>query len=198
VFRQTRQVSSTVSPSSPNYFPVQLLYNGAEFSLNYQPTRAFSAGATYAYLDAAYVNQSRGSLESDYNGYVPDGVTLYANSTGSVNPESTLRGNWRLNGIPLSTVNTYVSYQFPNGLGVRANAWLTSDWKASRTVSVPSEYNVGVGVFYANKHWRAALDFLNVTNQRDWGHGAGVGGDTTQFLLQSLPFGVQGKLAYKF
>lgn len=197
-FRQQRQVSSTISPSSPLYFPVQLLYNGAEFALNYQPNRSFAAGINYAYLNATLQNQTRSALASDYNGYVPDGVTLYSNSTGSNNPEASIRGNWRATGNPLNTVNSYVSYQFANGFGVNASAWFTSSWQANYLVTVPAQYNVNLGASGANKQWRVAVDITNATNQRNWNHGAGVGGDTTAFLLQSPPIGLQGRVAYKF
>jgi outer membrane receptor protein involved in Fe transport len=103
-----------------------------------------------------------------------------------------------LNGIPLNTANAFVSYQFPNGFGIRANASFTSSWRASRTAVVPSEYTLNGGVFYATKQWRFALDLSNITNATNWSHGAGVAGDTTGYLLQALPFGVSGKISYKF
>jgi len=198
VYRQQRQVASTISPSSPLYYPVQLLYNGAEFAVNYQPNRNFSAGANYAYLDATLQNPTRSALASDYNGYVADGATIYSNSTGSVNPASTLRGNWRATGNPLHTINSYVNYQFNNGFGVHASAWLTSKWQANYLVTVPAQYNVNAGASWSDKHWRVALDVTNLTDQKNWNHAAGVGGDTTSFLLQSQPIGLQSRISYIF
>ncbi|MEJ1972198.1 MAG: hypothetical protein WDM96_06920 [Lacunisphaera sp.] len=143
-------------------------------------------------------NQTRSALASDYNGYVPDGVTIYSNGTGSNNPDSTIRGNWRATGNPLNSANAYVNYQFNNGFGLNASAWYTSSWEANYLVTVPSQYNINAGASWTNGRWRVAVDVTNLTNQRNWNHAAGVGGDTPAYLLQSPPISFQTRIAYRF
>ncbi len=81
---------------------------------------------------------------------------------------------------------------------LNASAWYTSSWEANYLVSVPSQYNINAGASWTNKHWRIALDVTNLTDQRNWNHAAGVGGDTTAYLLQSPPISFQTRITYKF
>jgi hypothetical protein len=61
--------------------------------------------------------------------------------------------------------------------------------------TIPAEYNVNLGVFYAQPKWRAQIDFLNVTNQTNFEI---ANQDSGENLLPSEPFAVQAKFTYKF
>jgi len=197
-FQQTRHVSSTISPSSPNYFPVKLKFDGAEVAFTYQPNKRIQGGLNYAYLHAVLDNQVQSALSGQFLGFVADGSTVLNNATGSNDPAAGLRGNWRANGAPLHTVNGYANYYIGKGFGVRLNGWVTSSWTVVKDVKVGTQFQFGGGVFYGDKKWSASLDFNNLTNEDNWSRGAGIGGDTSNFLLKREPFGISGKIAYKF
>ena len=197
-FQQTRHVSSTISPSSPNYFPVKLKFDGAEVAFTYQPSKRLQLGLNYAYLHAVLDNQVQSALSSQFLGFVADGVTVLHNATGSNDPAASLRGNWRANGAPLHTVNGHVTYYLGGGFGVRLNGWVTSEWSVVKDVNVGTQFQFGGGVFYGNKNWTVSVDVQNLTDERNWSRGSGIGGDTSNYLLQREPFGLTGKVAYKF
>jgi outer membrane receptor protein involved in Fe transport len=197
-FQQTRHVSSTISASSPNYFPVKLKFDGFEAAFTYQPSKQIQLGLNYAYLHAILDNQVQSALSSNYLGTVADGVTIFTNSTGSNDPSANTRGNWRANGAPLHTVNGYGSYYLGKGFGVRLNGWVSSSWSVNKDVSVGTQFQLGGGVFWGDKKWNVSLDVNNLTDERNWSRGAGIGGDTSNYLLQREPFGLSGKIAYKF
>jgi len=197
VFHQTRQVPSVPTASSPNPVQVGLIYNGAEVSLTYQPNRHFSVGGNYAYLHATYDNNSAGAVYSDYNGFVADGSTIVNNSSGSIGVNSSARGNFRALGTPLHSLNFWTSYQFDNGFGIKANAWLTSDWQVSRIVWVPVQHSIDLGVFYVNKRWRADVSLRNITDEKNWSPSGNYAGGSTGFLLPSERFGVTGRISIK-
>lgn len=197
-FQQVRQVSSTISPSSPNYFPVQLKFDGAEVSFTYQPNNRLQVGLNYAYLHAVLDNQVQSALSGQYLGFVADGVTILNNSTGSNDPSAAIRGDWRANGAPLHTINAYVNYYIGRGFGVRLNGWTTSEWTVVKDVTVGTQYEFAGGVFWGNKNWHVALDVKNITDEKNWSRGSGIGGDSSNYLLQREPFGISGKVSYKF
>ena len=197
-FQQTRHVSSTISPSSPNYFPVKLKFDGGEVAFTYHPNKRLQLGLNYAYLHAVLDNQVQSALSSQFLGFVADGSTILHNATGSNDPAAGLRGNWRANGAPLHTVNGHISYYLGRGFGVRLNGWVTSEWSVVKDVEVGTQFQFGAGVFWGDSHWNVSLDIQNLTDERNWSRGSGIGGDTSNYLLQREPFGLSGKVTYKF
>jgi hypothetical protein len=198
VFRQTRAVPSIPTASNPNPAEVSLLYKGAEFSITYLPTKHLKVGANYAYLWATNVNQTAAAVYTDYNGFVADGSTIVNNATSSVGVNSGVRGNYRVLGIPLNSANGWTSYQFDNGFGVKASAWVTSPWQVTRLVTVHTQYNLDLGAFYTLKKWRYDLTVQNITDQKNWSPGGTYGGGTFTYLLPQQRLGVSGRITYRF
>ena len=153
--------------------PIRLLPRSAsstrapEFSITYLPTRHLKVGANYAYLWATNVNQTASGVYTDYNGFVPDGSTIVNNGTSSVGAGASVRGNYRVLGIPLNSANGWASYEFDNGFGLKASAWITSPWQVTRLVTVPTQYNLDLGAFYTVQKWRFDLTVQNVTDRRN-------------------------------
>jgi hypothetical protein len=198
VFRQTRAVPSIPTASNPTPASVALRYKGAEFSVTYLPTKHLKVGANYAYLWATNVNQTASGVYSDYNGFVPDGSTIVSNATSSVGAGAAVRGNYRVLGLPLNSANGWTSYEFDNGFGVKASAWITSPWQVTRLVTVPTQYNLDLGAFYTLKQWRFDLTLQNVTDQKNWSPGGNYAGGTFTYLLPAQRFGVSGRVTYRF
>ena len=78
------------------------------------------------------------------------------------------------------------------------NGWVSSSWSVNKDVSVGTQFQLGGGVFWGDKKWNVSLGINNLTDERNWSRGAGIGGDTSNYLLQREPFGLSGKIAYKF
>jgi hypothetical protein len=108
------------------------------------------------------------------------------------------RSGARFVGSPLHSANVWASYQFPIGVGIKANAWITSEWKVSGTVNVPTQFGVDLGAFYVWKDLRVDVDVMNVTDQKNWGPSSGLGGNSYGYLLPLERFGIQAKITYTF
>jgi hypothetical protein len=110
------------------------------------------------------------------------------------------RNGQRFTGSPLHTLNLWASYQFDNGFGVKASFWLTSDWNvvANGSVRVPDQYNLDLGVFYAEKNWRVDVDIMNATDEKNWGPSGNLSGNAYGYLLPLERFGLQAKFTYNF
>ncbi|WP_334319036.1 TonB-dependent receptor [Termitidicoccus mucosus] len=106
-------------------------------------------------------------------------------------------GSWA-RAIPRNSGNVWAAYTFSNGLGLKASAWITSEWKVSNTAYVPTQYNVDAGVFYSLKGWRFDVDVLNLTDEKNWAPSGNYAGDTVGYLLPAERFGVQFKATYRF
>ena len=199
VFRQYREVPSVPTAASPTPVQVGVLYKGAEFSVTYQPTKHFSLGANYAYLWATYVKQTAaGVYGNDYNGFVADGSILVNNATSSVGADAGVRGNYRATATPLNSGSAWASYEFDNGFGLKASAWITSSWLVSRLVTVPTQYDLDLGAFYNYQKWRFDLSLRNVTDEKNWSPGGNYAGGTVAYLLPYERVGVSGKITYRF
>lgn len=179
VYRQTRDLTLTTVPGQDPVLS-KGQFQGVEFNLRYQPTREFTVGLNYNYLDA-------NSLDQTVSGPNP---IVVDNTTNIIGSTSLGYGDWRVTNLPRNNVTLFASYQFASGFGVRADAWLRDSYIANNNASVviPSEYNLNVGVFYNRAAWSVQVDFQNVTDERNF-----AGAST---VLE--PFGVQGRITYKF
>jgi len=168
LYRQTRE-STLVLPagSAANANPIQNigLYQGAEFSLRYQPTRNFNLGINYAYLAAT-------NLNSTFSVAAP---IVADNSTNILGATTAVQGvNYRMVNLPHNTGTAYASWQFNSGLGFKADYsvhdsyWVTTNG----SVTVPGNYALGLGIFYNQPRYRLALDVQNATNEHDHAGGA--------------------------
>ena len=90
-------------------------------------------------------------------------------------------------------------YRFENGFGVGGNAQysgrqignLDNQWH------IPGQYVLNASLFYEVKQWTVNIDFLNVTNQRNWYHnGDAFSGSSLVFAEQ--PFHMEGYVKIRF
>jgi hypothetical protein len=169
--------------------------HGFESAINYQPNRNFSAGINYSWIEANYVNYNPNSSFGSPYGVVADGETVFSATSSSLTESLFPRGNYRVM-EPKNRVDAFASYQFDFGLGFRGDLWVTDAYPIVNNVAtIPAEYNVDLGVFYAQPKWRIQVDFLNVTDQRNF---ALINSDTAENIQLTEPFSVQGKFTYNF
>jgi hypothetical protein len=185
------------------------------------PSELFEIGAKFDIIpnklntSIAWFRQTRSNPSTDFNtGAIVSYDNLYQGAEFAVTWQATARalvgGNYsyihttnqrshaRFTGSPLHTLNLWASYQLTNGFGVKASFWLTSDWNVSNTVTVPAQYNVDLGLFYAYKGWRVDVDIMNVTDEKNWAPSGALGGNTYSYLLPLERLGAQVKVSYAF
>ncbi|MDR1279834.1 MAG: TonB-dependent receptor [Opitutaceae bacterium] len=173
-FRQTRQVSQIDSLTGAASI-YDLVYQGVELALAYQPNVNLATGVNYSYIHAAYDGGFDSATSSSMDGK-------------------------RFQGSPLNSANAWAAYRFDNGFGLKASAWFTSSWNVnlSGSLRVPAQHSIDLGAFYAAKKWRLDLDVLNVTNEKNWAAAGGPGGNTYTYLLPAERLGIQGKFSWHF
>jgi hypothetical protein len=106
-------------------------------------------------------------------------------------------GNAQEAGVPKDSGNVWASYQFRNGLGVKASLWATSPWIVNGGV-VRSQHNIDLGLFYASKKWRVDAGILNITDEKNWAPSGGYAGDVTTYLLPAERLGLTAKITRHF
>jgi hypothetical protein len=169
--------------------------HGFESSINYQPNKNFNAGINYSWLEANYVNYNPNSSFGSPYGVVANGETVFSATSSSLTESAFARGNYRVM-EPKNRVDLFASYQFDFGLGVRGDLWATDSYPIVNNVAtIPAEFNLDLGIFYAQPKWRVQVDFLNVTDERNF---ALVNSDTAENIQPLEPFAVQGKFTYNF
>jgi hypothetical protein len=179
VYSQTRDLTLTTVPGADPVL-ARGQYQGVETNLRYQPARNYSVGVNYTYIDAVTLNQSVSAPTS----------LLADNSTNILGTTPLGLGNWRVTNLPRQNFTLFGSYEFASGFGVKSDLWLRSPYiaNANGSVRVPAEYSLNVGLFYNQPRWTVALDFQNVTNERNFAGAA--------TLLE--PFNVQARYTYRF
>jgi hypothetical protein len=192
-YYQERYLGPTLTSSGLVY--PQVRTSGFETSVNYQPSKNFSTGVNYSWLQAFYHHYNPNSSFSSPFGIVADGETVFSATSASGTASSYPAGDYRLS-LPENRLNAFAEYSFPNGLGVRGDLWVTSPWEVVDNVAtIPWEYNIDLGVFYAQPRYRVEVDFENVTNQTNWSL---INGDTAENIQPSEPFAIQGKFSLYF
>jgi hypothetical protein len=182
-YRQTRALTLALPAGTAGTAnPIQAigLYEGTEASLRFQPTKNFSLGVNYTYLEAT-------NLDSTYSAPAP---IVANNSTNIQGATTAVKGvNYRAVNLPHNTGTLYASYQFASGFGIKTDYSVHSSYNVATdgSVTVPGDYNLDFGLFYDRPRYRLTLDFSNVTNQLDH-----AGGGTP------LPtFNVGGRVTYR-
>ena len=56
---------------------------------------------------------------------------------------------------------------------------------------------LNASLFYETRRWTANLDFLNVTNERNWIHN-GDAYTASQLIFRELPFRIEGYVKVRF
>ena len=177
---------------------------GLELEAVYQPTPRLSATANATLQDGRYVNSSpfqfggRDIYAAYLRGRGPGGL---GTSTGAVDPygNQVPVGDWTLPGFSHTLLNGSVRYRWENGFGGALNA----EWQSRQPGNlddqwhIPSQYTLNASLFYVAKKWEANVDFLNLTNQRNWVHN-GDAYTASQLISEALPLRLEGYVKWKF
>ncbi|HEY4248691.1 MAG TPA: TonB-dependent receptor [Lacunisphaera sp.] len=181
-----------------------IVVRGTELEIVYQPTPRLNAtfNATFQnghYLDSAPFQMGGRSIYDAY--LIGQGPGGNGKSDGTYDPygDQVPAGDWPLLGFSKMIFNGSVRYRFANGFGVGGNAQYASrqlgnlddEWH------IPGQYLLNGSLFYEAKRWSVNVDFLNVTNQRNWYHnGDAYSGSSLVFAEQ--PFRMEGYVKFRF
>jgi len=108
-------------------------------------------------------------------------------------------GDWNLLGFPETILNGSVRYRFANGFGVGGNAQYTGQQQGNldNQWHIPSQFLFNASLFYETKKWIVNVDFLNVTDERNWYHN-GDAFSGSILVFQEQPFRIEGYVKIKF
>jgi len=181
-----------------------ILLRGLELEAVYQPDVRFNATANATFQDGHYVDSSPFQFggRSIYSAYAlgrgPGGL---GTGTAAYDPyaDQVPAGDWPLIGLSKVMLNGSVRYRLESGFGaglnVRWQSWqrgnLDNEWH------LPAQYTLNGALFYEARRWSANLDFLNLTDQRNWIHN-GDAYTASELIFPELPFRVEGYVKIKF
>ncbi|MCU1718190.1 TonB-dependent receptor [Pseudomonas sp. 5P_3.1_Bac2] len=178
----------------PNRFGevAQMKIEGTELSLRYQGEGHLSAGANYTWLKPYYTKIVPRSFSPA--GWVADNQTVFGDSN-ALNQLPADR--YRVSGVPEHSLNGFVDYRFDSGFGAQLSAWWSSHWdvRINNNITVPSEHNVNLALYYSEPRWDVRLQLLNITNQENF---APVIGEDAEFIQPLAPFTAQIQTALRF
>ncbi len=181
-----------------------ILVRGYEFEAVYQPDTHLNAtfNATFQqghYLQAAPFQMGGRDIYAAY--LVGQGPGGKGTSTGTFNPygNQVPVGDWPLLGFPDVILNGSVRYRFASGFGVGGNAQYTGRQVGNLDDQwhIPPQYLLNASLFYETPKWIVNVDFLNVTNQRNWYHN-GDAFSGSILVFQEQPFRIEGYVKIKF
>jgi len=195
VFNQTRDDPQISGPAIP------YTVNGTEVGLSYQPNKAFFIVAGYALLaanaDGTSVTPRTISYTAPFNDLDPSVIVGTGQGSPS-NGASLPYGNYRVPLIPEHNFNLLANYRLESGFGLQGGIVAQSrqnlDWAG--TVVIPNQYTANAALFYRTKRFEIRLDFLNLTNQKNWSGGNSQTGLDAAYA--ELPFHMEGTVKYKF
>ena len=198
VFNQTRARVSLGGKKN------NIVVRGLELEAVYQPTVRLNATINATFQEGHYLDSRPFQMggRSIYDAYlVGQGPGGKGTSTGSYDPygNQVPAGNWPLLGFPTTILNGSVRYRFANGFGLGGNAQYSSRQigNLDNEWHIPGQYVLNGSLFYEIKRWTVNLDFLNVTNQRNWYHnGDAFSGSSLVFAEQ--PFRLEGYVKLRF
>ncbi|HWA87264.1 MAG TPA: TonB-dependent receptor [Opitutus sp.] len=178
--------------------------SGVELETIYQPDAKLSLTANATIQDGHYVDSAPFQLggRSIYDAYaVGGGPGGLGTSTGDFDPYANQvpPGDWPLVGFSKLMLNGSVRYRFANGFGAGLDARWQS-WQRGNLDNqwhIPAQYTFDASLSYATKRWTANLDFLNLTDQRNWLHN-GDAYTASQLIFPELPFRMEGYVKFKF
>lgn len=181
-----------------------IVVRGLEFEAIYQPDVRFNATFNATFQDGHYIDSRPFQMggRNIYDAYlVGQGPGGLGTSTGSYNAFGNQVGNgdWPLLGFSKTIVNGSLRYRFANGFGFGTNA----SWQSRQTGNlddqwhIPAQHLLNASLFYETERWLVNVDFLNLTNQRNWYHnGDAFSGSILIFSEQ--PFRIEGYVKWKF
>jgi len=181
-----------------------IVVRGLELEAVYQPNSRLNATLNATLQDGHYLDSAPFQMggRSIYDAYlVGQGPGGLGTSTGSYNPygNQVPPGDWPLLGFSKTIFNGSVRYRFENGFGVGANAQYSSRQAGNLDDQwhIPAQYLLNASLFYETKKWSVNVDFLNVTNQRNWYHN-GDAFSGSILVFQEQPFRIEGYLKFRF
>ena len=149
-------------------------------------------------LDVLEVERVRDESKAYPLGEGPGGK---GTSTGSYSPygNQVPVGDWNLLGFPETILNGSVRYRFASGFGVGGNAQYTGQQQGNldNQWHIPAQYLFNTSLFYETKKWIVNVDFLNITNERNWSHN-GDAFSGSILVFQEQPFRIEGYVKIKF
>ncbi len=181
-----------------------ILVRGLELETVYQPNSRLSATANATLQNGNYVNASPFQLggRDIYAGYAL-GRGPGGHGTGGVayNPydNQVPAGDWPLVGFSHTLLNGSVRYRWESGFGAGANVQWQSRQKGNLDDQwhLPAQVLYNANLFYETKRWSANLDFLNLTNERNWIHN-GDAYTASELIFPELPFRMEGYVKLRF
>ncbi len=197
-FNQTRSRVSIGGKKS------NIVVRGLELEAVYQPNPRLNATFNATFQDGHYLDSRPFQMggRDIYAAYlVGQGPGGKGTSTGSYDPygNQVPKGDWPLLGFSKTMLNGSVRYRFENGFGVGGNAQYSSRQAGNLDDQwhIPGQYVLNGSLFYEAKRWSVNLDFLNLTNQRNWYHnGDAFSGSSLVFAEQ--PFRMEGYVKLRF
>jgi len=181
-----------------------ILVRGLELEAVYQPDTHLSATVNATFQEGHYVNSAPFQLggRDIYAGYAlghgPGGL---GTGTADYNPydNQVPVGDWGLVGFSRAMLNGSVRYRWASGFGAGANAQWQS-WQRGNLDDqwhIPAQYTLNASLFYEVKRWSVNLDFLNLTDQRNWIHN-GDAYTASELIFPELPFRMEGYFKVRF
>ena len=193
---------------------------GLELESVYQPDTHLSMTANATFQDGRYVNSAPFQLggRDIYAGYAlgrgPGGL---GTGDASYDPYANQVpvGDWPLVGFSHTLLNGSVRYRFANGFGLGGNV----QWQSRQRGNLDDQWHIPAQVLYnANisyafaeaparpgaassathaPKWEFNLDFLNLTNERNWIHN-GDAYTASELIFPELPFRMEGYVKLRF
>jgi hypothetical protein len=195
-YQQLRERTQRETPG-----PLNLMIRGVEAMAIYQPTTHFYITTNATFSSANFLNSSPFELggASIYDTYAlgtgPKGLGTGLGPFGAQAPQ----GNYRVPGTSNFRYNSQVSYELNSGLGMSVSYELQSPENGNLLdqFEIPWQHTFSASLFYRQKTWQVDVDFVNITNQRNWV----ANGDTlmdNQLLTLEMPFNVSGYIKLRF
>ncbi len=186
-YYQKRAQANTLGP------PTMLDVRGVEFDTAYQPNRNFSIVANGTWREGNYENLNPATIASPL-GFATDRPLDEFNAFLGV-PS----GNYALPAFPKMLFNLTATYQFDNGIGMTIGPEIESPQNLGivNPVIVPWQFTWNATVFFKQKYYELALDFLNFTDERNFEPLDG-GFSSGDLVAESIPFRIQGRIKIKF
>lgn len=197
-FRQDR--SRVALGGKKNNIRVQ----GVELEAVYQPSTRLSVTANATFQDGHYVDSRPFQLggRSIYSGYLAGrGPGGQGTATADYDPYANQvpRGDWPLLGFSDTMLNGSFRYRWENGFGLGGSV----QWQSEQAGNLDREWVIrpqvlyNAAVFYEAKRWSANVDFLNLTDERNWIHN-GDAYTGSQLVFAELPFRMEAYVKMKF
>jgi hypothetical protein len=181
-----------------------IVLRGLELESTYQPNTRFSMTANATFQDGHYVDSRPFQMggRSIYDSYLlgkgPGGL---GTSTGDFDPYANQvpAGNWPLLGMSKTMLNGSMRYQWPSGFGLGCNV----QWQSRQVGNLDDEWHIppqillNANLFYEKGRWSLNLDFLNLSNERNWIHN-GDAYTASELIFCELPFRMEAYVKMKF